>query len=83
MVQPQIKGYDDLRTSQISSAALSVPDQPIRSAIPRVNQPSLEWLKQLNTEWTALKARANENLHKMFLAFNKRCGFGLGAIWKD
>jgi hypothetical protein len=54
------------------------------SDIPRVNQPSLDRLKQLNQEWSALKARANEILDKDLPALNKRLWeAGLGAIWKD
>jgi len=49
-----------------------------------VNQPSLDRLKQLNVEWVALKARADEILNKDVLSLNKRLWeVGLGAIWKD
>jgi len=54
------------------------------SDIPRVNQPSLDRMKELNTQWTSLKSRGNELLTQDIPAFNKRLwDAGLGAIWKD
>ena len=53
------------------------------SDIPRLNQPSLDRMRELNGQWSALKARANEILDKDIPAFNKRLwDAGLGAIWK-
>jgi hypothetical protein len=49
-----------------------------------VNQPSLDRLKELNTQWAALKVRGKEILEKDVPAFNKRLwDAGLGAIWKE
>ena len=49
-----------------------------------VNQPSLDLLKQLNTEWASLKARANEILDNNMPALNKQLwDAGIGAIWRD
>jgi len=54
------------------------------SDIPRVNQPSLDRLKELNAQWVTLKARGVEILDRDIPAFNKRLwDAGLGAIWKD
>jgi hypothetical protein len=54
------------------------------SDLPRVNQPSLDRLKQLNQEWSALKVRAEEMNDKDIPALNKRLwDAGLGAIWKE
>jgi hypothetical protein len=41
-------------------------------------------MKELNAQWTSLKARGNELLNQDIPAFNKRLwDAGLGAIWKD
>ena len=54
------------------------------SDIPRVNQPSLDLLKQLNGEWTVLKGKGTEILEKDIPAMNKMLwDAGKGAIWKD
>jgi hypothetical protein len=53
------------------------------SDIPRVNQPSLDRLKELNAQWAILKARGDEVLQKDIPSFNKQLwDAGLGAIWK-
>jgi hypothetical protein len=49
-----------------------------------VNQPSLDRLRELNAQWSALKARAAEILDKDVPSLNKRLWeVGLGAIWKE
>jgi hypothetical protein len=54
------------------------------SDIPRVNQPSLDRMKELNAQWATLKARADEILNRDIPALNKKLwDAGLGAIWKD
>lgn len=54
------------------------------SDIPRVNQPSLDRMKQLNSEWAVLKSRGNQILNTDIPAFNKALwDAGVGAIWKD
>jgi hypothetical protein len=54
------------------------------SDIPRVNQPSVNLLKQMNADWSSLKSRANEMLDKDIPAINKLLwDAGTGAIWKD
>jgi hypothetical protein len=41
-------------------------------------------MKELNQQWAALKARANEMLDKDLPSLNKRLWeLGLGAIWKE
>ena len=53
------------------------------SEIPSVNQPSLDRMKELNQQWTVLKARANEMLDKDLPSLNKRLWeLGFGAVWK-
>jgi photosystem II stability/assembly factor-like uncharacterized protein len=85
MVQRKSKAYDDVENfpNKFTANYLFLINQT-ESDIPRVNQPSLDRLKQLNMEWSALKARASEILDKDVPSFNKRLWeLGLGAIWKD
>ncbi len=85
MVQRKSKAYDDVENfpNKFTANYLFLINQT-ESDIPRVNQPSLDRLKQLNTEWSALKARGSEILDKDVPALNKRMWeLGLGAIWKD
>ena len=54
------------------------------SDLPRVNQPSLDLLKELNGEWAKLRARGNEIIDSDIPAMNKLLWeAGKGAIWKD
>jgi hypothetical protein len=54
------------------------------SDIPKVNQPSLDLLKELTSEWVGLKKRADELLEKNIPAFNTLLWqAGIGAIWKN
>jgi len=85
MVQRKSKAYDDVENfpNKFTANYLFLINQT-ESDIPRVNEPSLERLKQLNTEWSQLKARGNEILDKDVPSLNKRMWeLGLGAIWKD
>ena len=85
MVQRKSKAYDDVENfpNKFTANYMFLINQT-ESDIPRVNQPSLDRLKQLNTEWSALKARASEILDKDIPSLNKRLWeVGLGAIWKD
>jgi len=85
MVQRKSKAYDDVENfpNKFTANYLFLINQT-ESDIPRVNQPSLDRLKQLNMEWSALKARASEILDNDVPSLNKRLWeLGLGAIWKD
>jgi photosystem II stability/assembly factor-like uncharacterized protein len=85
MVQRKSKAYDDVENfpNKFTANYLFLINQT-ESDIPRVNQPSLDRLKQLNMEWFTLKARAGEILEKDLPSLNKRLWeVGLGAIWKD
>jgi thioester reductase-like protein len=85
MVQRKSKAYDDVENfpNKFTANYLFLINQT-ESDIPRVNQPSLDRLKQLNVEWSALKARGSEILDKDVPSLNKRLWeVGLGAIWKD
>src|SRR5258705_13123765 len=85
MVQRKSKAYDDVENfpNKFTANYLFLINQT-ESEIPRVNQPSLDRLKQLNMEWSALKARAGEILDKDLPSLNKRLwDAGQGAIWKE
>src|SRR5438128_1645058 len=84
MVQRKSKAYDDVENfpNKFTANYLFLINAT-ESDIPRVNQPSLDRMKELNGQWSALKARANEILDKDIPALNKRMwDAGLGAIWK-
>jgi len=85
MVQRKSKAYDDVENfpNKFTANYLFLINQT-ESDIPRVNQPSLDRMKELNGQWTTLKARGNEIADKDIPAFNKRLwDAGLGAIWKE
>jgi len=85
MVQRKSKAYDDVENfpNKFTANYLFLINQT-ESDIPRVNQPSLDRLKELNSQWSTLKARGTELLERDIPAFNKRLwDAGLGAIWKD
>ena len=85
MVQRKSKAYDDVENfpNKFTANYLFLLNQT-ESDIPSVNHPSLDRMKQLNTEWAALKARADEMLDKDIPSLNKRLfDVGLGAIWKE
>jgi hypothetical protein len=84
MVQRKSKAYDDVENfpNKFTANYLFLINQT-ESDIPRVNQPSLDRMKELNGQWASLKARANEILDKDIPALNKEMwDAGLGAIWK-
>jgi len=83
MVQRKSKAYDDVENfpNKFTANYLFVINHA-ESDIPRVNQPTLDRLKELNAQWATLKARGNELLERDIPAFNKRLwDAGLGAIW--
>ena len=85
MVQRKSKAYDDVENfpNKFTANYMFLINQT-ESAIPKVNQPSLDRLKELNGQWATLKARGNEMLDKDIPALNKRLwDAGLGAIWKE
>jgi hypothetical protein len=85
MVQRKSKAYDDVENfpNKFTANYLFLINQT-ESEIPRVNQPSMDRMRELNTQWSTLKARGVELLDRDIPAFNKRLwDAGLGAIWKD
>jgi photosystem II stability/assembly factor-like uncharacterized protein len=85
MVQRKSKAYDDVENfpNRFTANYLFLINQT-ESDIPRVNQPSLDRLKELNAQWATLKARGSEIAEKDIPAVNKKLwDVGLGAIWKQ
>jgi photosystem II stability/assembly factor-like uncharacterized protein len=85
MIQRKSKAYDDVDNfeNKFTANYMFLINQT-ESDLPRVNKPSLDRLKELDTEWSALKARASELLDKNIPAFNKLLWeAGVGAIWKN
>src|SRR6185436_13462988 len=85
MIQRKTKVYDDADNfpAKFTANYLFLINQT-ESEIPRVNQPSLDRMKELNTEWITLKSRGVELLEKNILAFNKKLwDAGVGAVWKN
>ncbi|MGZ5436189.1 MAG: VPS10 domain-containing protein [Pyrinomonadaceae bacterium] len=84
MIQRKSKAYDDVENfpNKFTANYLFMINAT-ESDIPRVNQPSLDRMRELNAQWAAFKARATEILEKDIPALNKRMwDAGLGAIWK-
>ncbi|MBC7886183.1 MAG: exo-alpha-sialidase, partial [Saprospiraceae bacterium] len=85
MVQRKSKAYDDVENfpNKFTANYMFLINQT-ESDIPRVNQSSLDRLKELNEEWSVLQARGNEFLNKNIPAFNRQLwDVGIGAIWKN
>ncbi|MGE0101222.1 MAG: glycosyl hydrolase [Blastocatellales bacterium] len=85
MVQRKAKAYDDVDnfSNKFTANYLFLINQT-ESDIPRVNQPSLDRMKELNAQWSVLKARAGQMLDQDLAALNRRLWeLGLGAIWKN
>jgi photosystem II stability/assembly factor-like uncharacterized protein len=85
MVQRKSKAYDDVENfpNKFTANYLFLINQT-ESDLPRVNQPSLDRKKELDTQWSTLKLRGLELQDKDIPAFNKKLwDAGLGAIWKE
>lgn len=85
MIQRKTKVYDDADNfpAKFTANYLFLINQT-ESEIPRVNQPSLDRMKELNAEWSVLKNRGVELLEKSIPAFNKKLwDAGVGAVWKN
>jgi hypothetical protein len=85
MIQRKTKVYDDADNfpAKFTANYLFLINQT-ESDIPRVNQPSLDRMKELNAEWVTLKSRGVELLEKNIPAFNKKLwDAGVGAVWKN
>ena len=85
MIQRKTKVYDDADNfpAKFTANYLFLINQT-ESDIPGVNQPSLDRMKELNTEWATLKSKGVELLEKSIPAFNKKLwDAGVGAVWKN
>ncbi|HVT84164.1 MAG TPA: hypothetical protein VHD35_03135 [Chitinophagaceae bacterium] len=85
MIQRKTKVYDDIENFPLKfTANYFFLINQTASDIPRVNQPSLERMKELNAEWVTLKSRGVELLEKDIPELNKKFwDAGVGAIWKN
>jgi ATP phosphoribosyltransferase len=84
MVQRKSKAYDDAENfeNKFTANYLFLINQT-ESDIPRVNQPSMDRMKELNAAWAVLKNRADEISDKNLPALNKLLWeAGVGAVWK-
>ena len=85
MIQRKTKVYDDADNfpAKFTANYLFLINQT-ESDIPGVTQPSLDRMRELNTEWATLKSRGVELLEKSIPAFNKKLwDAGVGAVWKN
>jgi photosystem II stability/assembly factor-like uncharacterized protein len=85
MIQRKTKVYDDADNfpAKFTANYLFLINQT-ESDIPRVNQPSLDRMKELNAEWAVLKSRGVEIADKDIPAINKKLwDAGVGAVWKN
>jgi len=84
MVQRKSKAYDDVDnySNKFTANYMFLMNQT-ESSIPRVNQPNLDRLAELNKEWSVLKAKSDELMINQIPAFNKMLwDAGIGPIWK-
>jgi hypothetical protein len=84
MVQRRSRAYDDVENfpNRFTANYLFLINHA-ESDLPGVNQPSLDRLAQLDGEWAALKARADQLTAEEIPALNKKLwALGVGAIWK-
>ena len=85
MVQRKSKAYDDAENfpNKFTCSYIFLINQA-QNDLPFVNQPTLDRMKELNTQWAQLQARSNTLLNEDLPAFNKLCWeAGIGAIWKN
>ena len=85
MIQRKSRAYDDVENYPNKfTADYMFLINATESDLPRVNQPSLDLLKQYTAKWSALKARSGDMLNKDIPSLNKQLWeAGFGAIWKD
>ena len=84
MVQRKSKAYDDVENfpNKFTAEYIFLINQT-ESDIPVVNKPSMDRKKELDAEWSILKAKATEILEKDIPALNKKLwDLGVGGVWK-
>lgn len=82
MIQRKSKAYDDVENfpNKFTAEYLFLIDAT-NSTIPRVNQPSKDRKKELDTQWSGLKEKANNFMKTAIPEFNKMLWeAGIGAI---
>jgi thioester reductase-like protein len=83
MIQRKSKAYDDVENfpNKFTANYLFLLNQT-ESDIPRVTQPELNLLKELNMQWAVLQNRGKEIMDTNIPDFNKLLWeAGVGAIW--
>ncbi len=83
MIQRKSKAYDDVENfpNKFTANYLFLLNQT-ESDIPKVNQPDLDLLKELDAQWAILQSRGKEIMDTNIPAFNQRLWeSGVGAIW--
>jgi hypothetical protein len=84
MVQRRSKVYDDVENfrNKFTADYMYLINQT-ESDIPRINQPNLDLMNEMNAKWTTLKARADEINNKDIPELNKKLWeAGKGAVWE-
>ena len=84
MIQRKAKAYDDVDNfpNKFTANYLFLMNQT-ESDIPRINQPSINRLAELTTQWAGLRSRAAEMNEKDIPALNKLLWeAGVGAVWE-
>lgn len=82
MIQRKSKAYDDVENfpNKFTAEYIYLINQT-ESAIPRVNQPSIDRKVELDTQWKTLKAQADDLINKRIPDFNKQLWeAGVGAV---
>jgi hypothetical protein len=85
MIQRKSKTYDDVENfpNKFTANYLFMLNQT-ESDIPKVNNPTLDRLKELNVIWSGLQNRGQQILDKDLPAFNKRLwDAGVGPVWTN
>jgi hypothetical protein len=83
MIQRKSKAYDDVENfeNKFTANYMFLLNQT-ESDLPRVNQPNLDRLNELNSQWKLLQKTANDILQIDIPALNKAIWqLGIGAIW--
>jgi hypothetical protein len=84
MVQRRSKVYDDVENfpNKFTADYIYMINQT-ESDLPRVNQPNLDLMREMNAKWATLKARADEMVNKDIPDLNKKLWeAGRGAVWE-
>lgn len=83
MIQRKSKAYDDVENfpNKFTSDYIFLINQT-ESDMPRVNQPNLDLLKEMNARWAVLKQRGDDILYKDLPDMNKKfTDAGVGPVW--